>query len=91
VHGARDTCGATVANSANGASAQLTYRVPEQGDEAKSSRPATEMAITDNLEDLLSVLPPRIPRAIKHLIGNSDDLGLIELVLDLGRRPEARF
>jgi stage III sporulation protein SpoIIIAA len=50
-----------------------------------------EIAITDNLDDLLAVLPERITAAIRNLIAERDDPGLIELVLDLGRRPEARF
>ncbi|MCA1665814.1 MAG: AAA family ATPase [Thermomicrobia bacterium] len=44
--------------------------------------------MTDNLEDLLSVLPPHIEAALTEL-GNRD--ALLEIVLDLGRRPEARY
>ncbi len=44
--------------------------------------------MTDNLEDLLSVLPPHIAAALTEL-GNRD--ALLEIVLDLGRRPEARY
>jgi stage III sporulation protein SpoIIIAA len=43
--------------------------------------------ITDNLDDLLAVLPPDLARAIAP----SERPDLIEIVLDLGRRPEARF
>ncbi|MDQ6833549.1 MAG: AAA family ATPase, partial [Chloroflexota bacterium] len=44
--------------------------------------------MTDNLEDLLSVLPPHIEAALTEL-GNRD--ALLEIVMDLGRRPEARY
>ena len=43
--------------------------------------------ITDNLDDLLAVLPPDLSRAITP----EERPDLIEIVLDLGRRPEARF
>ena len=54
-------------------------------------RPDFEREITDNLEDLLSVLPPRIADAVEELRRTPGREGLIEIVLDLGRRPEARF
>ncbi len=47
--------------------------------------------ITDNLEDLLAVLPPHIVDALTSLDGAESRTGLIEIVMDLGRRPEARF
>ena len=47
-----------------------------------------EHEVTDNLEDLLSVLPPHIEAALTEL-GNRD--ALLEIVMDLGRRPEARY
>jgi stage III sporulation protein SpoIIIAA len=43
--------------------------------------------ITDNLDDLLAVLP----NGLKNKIAPDDRGGLIEIVLDLGRKPEARF
>jgi stage III sporulation protein AA len=44
--------------------------------------------ITDDLDELLEVLPPKL----RDRIGNSDGLeDLLEIVLDLGRQPEARF
>jgi stage III sporulation protein SpoIIIAA len=57
------------------------------------SEPAggAETTITDNLDDLLSVVPARVADAIRELLSENSDPGLIELVLDLGRRPEARF
>jgi stage III sporulation protein SpoIIIAA len=44
--------------------------------------------ITDDLDALLEVVPPEIARAIR-LENHGDDL--LEIVLDLGRTPEARF
>ena len=43
---------------------------------------------TDDLDLLLAALPPEIVAAVHAL---SDRTSLIEVVLDLGRRPEARF
>jgi stage III sporulation protein SpoIIIAA len=44
--------------------------------------------ITDDLDALLEVVPPEISRAIRRE-NHGDDL--LEIVLDLGRVPEARF
>ncbi len=44
--------------------------------------------ITDNLDLLLDVLPPHLRNALERR-GGLDQL--LEVVLDLGRRPEARF
>ncbi len=50
-----------------------------------------EYAITDDINDLLAVLPPHIAERIAA-VGSQSDLGaLVEIVMDLGRRPEARF
>ena len=50
-----------------------------------------EYAITDDINDLLAVLPPHIAERIAT-VGSQSDLGaLVEIVMDLGRRPEARF
>src|SRR5262245_18872265 len=46
------------------------------------------LEITDNLDLLLSVLPPRIREQIERL---EDLSSLLEVVMDLGRQPEARF
>jgi len=43
--------------------------------------------ITDNLDDLLAVLP----KPLQHALTPEMRGGLLELVLDLGRRPEVRF
>ncbi len=50
-----------------------------------------EREITDNLEDLLGVLPRSMAEAIDALQRERHRGGLIEIVLDLGRPPEARF
>lgn len=48
----------------------------------------TQLKITDDLQALLSVLPPSIAEAVEKA-DNSDDL--LEVILDLGRVPTARF
>jgi stage III sporulation protein SpoIIIAA len=47
-----------------------------------------QIHITDNLDVLLSVLPPQIREAIERQPTLDE---LLEVVLDLGREPEARF
>jgi stage III sporulation protein SpoIIIAA len=47
-----------------------------------------QIQITDNLDLLLDVLPPHLRAALERR-GTTDQL--LEVVLDLGRRPEARF
>ncbi|HXE73861.1 MAG TPA: R3H domain-containing nucleic acid-binding protein, partial [Candidatus Nitrosotenuis sp.] len=57
----------------------------------RASRTITTRAlqITDDMDRLLAVFPERIRRALQDM---EDDLvDLIEVVMDLGRRPEARF
>jgi len=59
---------------------------------AGADRPrAFEFAITDNLDDLLNVLPPALFDRIRQLQARTELGALIEIVLDLGRLPEARF
>ena len=48
----------------------------------------TQRRITDDLQALLNVLPPRITEAV---IQADDSDNLLEIVLDLGRVPVARF
>jgi stage III sporulation protein SpoIIIAA len=48
----------------------------------------TTLKITDDLELLLAVLPEPIREAVQDIDRSSD---LIEIVMDLGRLPEARF
>src|SRR5579864_2175523 len=47
-----------------------------------------QIRITDNLDLLLEILPPEIRRQIEK---QADLDTLLEIVLDLGREPEARF
>lgn len=51
-------------------------------------KPHRELLSTDNLDLLLSVLPPQILDALSNV---GDRESLIEIVLDLGRPPEARY
>jgi stage III sporulation protein SpoIIIAA len=51
----------------------------------KSSLPKV---VADDLDALLNVLPPGIRQS---LLGQSDNSELLEVVLDLGRPPEARY
>ena len=44
--------------------------------------------ITDDLDLLLDALPPQISGPLKR---RTDNTGLLEIVMDLGRRPEARY
>jgi stage III sporulation protein SpoIIIAA len=50
-----------------------------------------EREITDNLEDLLAVLPTDVADAVTAIQAEPERGSLIEIVLDLGRQPEARF
>ncbi|MEJ7837617.1 MAG: R3H domain-containing nucleic acid-binding protein [Thermomicrobiales bacterium] len=59
--------------------------------ESEAPRRNAEFEITDDLQDLLSALPPHIADQIVILIKQVHLGGLIEIVLDLGRSPEARF
>ncbi len=47
-----------------------------------------ERIITDDLELLLAALPPHVVEPLREQPDNSD---LLEVVMDLGRRPEARY
>lgn len=51
----------------------------------------TEHEVTDNLTDLLAVLPPRIRDGVLELTVDGSRGSLIEIVMDLGRTAEARF
>lgn len=59
--------------------------------ESEMTRAPFGEEITDNLEDLLAVLPPHIVSALMELDRSEARGDLIEVVMDLGRRPEARF
>lgn len=49
---------------------------------------STHIKVTDNLDALLRVLPPHIHSKLAEL---NEGEKLIEIVLDLGRQPEARY
>jgi len=50
--------------------------------------PVVQRVVTDDLEALLQAIPPRLSEPLRR----EPDLGdLLEIVLDLGRLPEARF
>ena len=48
----------------------------------------SEIQVTDDIGALVGVMPPRIRGSLEAIEDASD---LLEIVLDLGRRPEARF
>jgi stage III sporulation protein SpoIIIAA len=50
-----------------------------------------ELASTDNLDVLLDVLPPDVSHALAEVGEREGYDNLVEIVMDLGRRPEARF
>jgi stage III sporulation protein SpoIIIAA len=55
------------------------------------ARPTYELASTDNLDVLLEVLPLDISEAVAEAGRREGYDGLVEIVMDLGRPPEARF
>lgn len=54
----------------------------------KSELGLKQLRVTDNLTQLLEVLPPDVRRRLEE---QEDVEDLLEIVLDLGREPEARF
>ncbi|MCC7025296.1 MAG: AAA family ATPase [Thermomicrobiales bacterium] len=50
-----------------------------------------ELASTDNLDVLLDVLPPDVSAALATVGEREGYDNLVEIVMDLGRQPEARF
>lgn len=51
-----------------------------------------ETAVIDDVRELLEILPEAIGRNIRELQANEAEYGqLVEIVMDLGRPPEARF
>ena len=53
-----------------------------------STLPTPQISVTDDLDLLLQVMPPRVREVIEAKPHRAD---LLEVVLDLGRPPEARF
>ena len=91
----------TLSNPRDEALADLRDRLAN--DESDPTIPGTEaiplganqMRVTDNLAQLLEILPPALRAALEQ-DGSSEDgtaglAGLIEIVMDLGRTAEARF
>ncbi len=66
----------------------MTSHLPAAGRKAGVKVVPRQIHITDNLDLLLNVLPPRVRQALQQ---QPDLESLLEVVLDLGRRPEARF
>ncbi|MFM8594944.1 MAG: hypothetical protein ACKOCK_11240, partial [Chloroflexota bacterium] len=65
---------------------------PDQRPESDlGERPSYEREMTDNLEDLLVVLPSHVLAGVRALGHEGRAGGLVEIILDLGRRPEARL
>lgn len=61
----------------------------DQQDQTSSKKPLFQrMQVTDDLDVLLATLPPEIAKTLTNHAQRSD---LIEVVIDLGRKPEARF
>lgn len=60
-------------------------------EDPRLGRPTYELASTDNLDVLLAVLPLDISHAVEEAGRREGYDGLIEIVMDLGRTPEARF
>jgi len=54
----------------------------------KTASNVTKQETTDDLDALLEALPPEIVARLRSFANRAD---LLEVVLDLGRRPEARF
>ena len=54
----------------------------------EGSKYSMQLRITDDLAALVNVLPPYLRDELQRANRGED---LIEVVLDLGRRPEARF
>lgn len=69
----------------------MTANTPEIDDQIATPGISSEMTVTDDLDLLLAVLPQRISEALEREDNEFSKSDLIELVLDLGRRPEARY
>jgi len=84
----------TLSDPRNEALADLRDRLANDDEQATLSQAehsplaGNQMRVTDNLAQLLDILPPALRAALEE-----DDIstGLIEIVMDLGRDAEARF
>ncbi|WP_255142097.1 AAA family ATPase [Synechococcus sp. EJ6-Ellesmere] len=61
---------------------------PSVASTGEAARPITPQRITDDLDRLLEVLPERVGEALASPLSRDQ---LLEVVLDLGRSPEARY
>src|SRR5438552_7157505 len=64
------------------------YRSPLPAIPPLPAAHVVQRQITDDLEALLAAIPPRVADPLRAMEGKE---GLLEVVLDLGRPPEARF
>lgn len=84
----------TVAENRESALAQSDPMNPERNNPKRTKPDTTNQSdmntlqITDDLDLLLAILPQRIREALEQVNRSSD---LIEVIMDLGRLPEARF
>ncbi|MCC6703347.1 MAG: AAA family ATPase [Thermomicrobiales bacterium] len=69
----------------------LTTRSNTLIEDQQISRKDFETELTDNITDLLAVLPRPIADRVAALQADPANGALIEIVMDLGRPPEARF
>lgn len=76
---------------ANGVDHNLTTENVTSGNRTGGLRSGHEVAVTDNLEDLLRVFPTWVAEAVTRVSQERDDQDLIEVIMDLGRSPEGRF
>jgi len=87
----------TLSNPRDEALADLRDRLAN--DDSDPTNPGTEatplganqMRVTDNLAQLLEILPPALRAALEQDDLSTGLTGLIEIVMDLGRVAEARF
>ncbi len=89
-----DSCAIPAAKQAETSTQDFNLSIPHSESQASSELQAQSVtlpnqhAITDDLDALLDMLPPPLRERLQHHPRQRD---LIEVVLDLGRRPEARF
>ncbi|MGA7933422.1 MAG: single-stranded DNA-binding protein, partial [Kovacikia sp.] len=75
-------------NLPDSSSSQEPTLKPQASSIPYAATPHANMQITDDLNKLLEILPAPIQH---QLAQHPEKDGLVEVVLDLGRRPEARF
>lgn len=78
---------AATQNAADKAAGQLNHPIPSPS-ASDADKPMNTLQITDDLDLLLDILPDRIRAGLEEA-GKTPEL--IEVIMDLGRLPEARF